>query len=393
MRIRFLAVMTVCVFLAVVMNITGCKPKATTTREPNKPTEPATKVQETTSEPAVQKVETEPKTPPEPSPDDVLVTVNGVNITEGQLDAMLKPHFDRIARQAGNLPPEFIEQQKKMIRDQALEEMIKMRLLDAKVEQAGITVTDAEVDAEIARIISLQKPAMTLEQFKSTVEGYGYNFEQWKTQLRTVLGHQKLIAAEYPEQVKVTEADARAFYDKNKARYDVPEQVRASHILIKTGAQDPNTDPNEAKAQAKAKAEDLLKQIKEGADFADLAKEYSEGPSASRGGDLSFFRRGQMVPPFEKAAFALEVGKVSDIVETRFGYHIIKVTDRKEAQVTPFEEVKDQILAELRQRKLRELAAQYTEKLKAEAKIVYPPGKEPKPAAPPMPSVPAPAPR
>jgi len=323
---------------------------------------------------------------------DVLVTVNGVDITEGQREKLIKPYLDRLSMQAKNLPPallEQLEQRKKLLRQQALSEMIKMQLLDEKVKQDNIVVTDQELTAKLIELASARKPAMSLEQFKKTTESYGYNFDELKNQVRRGLGHQKLLTNKFPDRLKVTVEDANEYYQQNKKAYNVPEQVRASHILIKPDLSDPNSDPNDAKALAREKTEDLLKQIKEGADFAALAKTHSADPgSAVKGGDLNFFPRGPMVAPFEKVAFELEIGKVSDVVETKYGYHIIKVTDRKDAGVTAFEQVKENIMNMLTQQRLIKLTIEYAEPLKAEAKIVYPPGKEPKPAAPPAPMLP-----
>lgn len=381
MSTYYLRALTWLALLCAVCSLTGCKPKKTTTPDVKKPGPAPVKVEPDTVKPDVSTVAPAPVTATSGS--DVLVTVNGVDITQKQLDELLKPHLDRLAKQAANLPPAFLEQQMKLLKDQALQEMIKMQLLDEQVKKANIKVTDDEVTGEITRMASLQKPPATLEEFKAKMEAYGYNYEQLKNQMQAMLGQQKLVAQKYPDEAKVTEDDAKAYYEQNKARYDVPEQVRASHILIKPDLSDPNSDPNQAKAAAKAKAEDLLKKVKEGGDFAALAKENSACPSAARGGDLDFFRRGQMVPAFDKAAFELEVGKISDVVETQFGFHIIKVTDRKAASTTSFDQIKGTLMAELVQRKLQELAMKYVEQLKLKAKIVYPPGKEPKPAAPP----------
>jgi peptidyl-prolyl cis-trans isomerase C len=112
---------------------------------------------------------------------------------------------------------------------------------------------------------------------------------------------------------------------------------------------------------------DLLSQIKKGADFAELAKANSACPSSAQGGDLGFFKRGRMLPAFEKAAFELETGQISDVVETRFGYHIIKVTGRKDT----FEQFKDDLIEELKSRKKSEIAAEYIQSLRAQANIVY----------------------
>ena len=381
MKTRLIKALMLIALFCAVLNLSSCKRKETSPpgRDANKPAPARTDV-----EPV--KTDVTPPGRVEPvtttTADSVLVTVNGVNITQKQLDDLLKPHLERLAKQATNLPPAFLEQQKALYMQQALQEMIRMQLLNEKVKLANIVITDQDVTDEIMRVASQQKPPATMEEFKQKMESYGYNFEQLKGQIRTVLSQQKLMAKEFPGEATFTEEDAKAYYTENKAKYDVPEQVRASHILIKTDFSDPNSDPNQVKATAKTKAEDLLKQINEGADLAALAKTNSDCPSAPRGGDLEFFPRGRMVPAFEKAAFELEVGKVSGVVETQFGFHIIKVTDRKEATVTSFEEVKDLIMTEQGQRKLRDLATTYVEKLKADATIVYAPGMEPKPAAP-----------
>ncbi|MHC4072686.1 MAG: peptidylprolyl isomerase, partial [Planctomycetota bacterium] len=149
------------------------------------------------------------------------------------------------------------------------------------------------------------------------------------------------------------------------------EQVRVSHILI---TPESGADPNEAKVKARIKSEDLHKQIKGGADFAELARANSSCPSAPDGGDLNFFPRGKTTPAFEKVAFELEVGQISDVVETEYGCHIIKATDRKDPSVVSFEQAKDRIIAQLTAQKQSEFAENYLKTLKAEAEIIYPPG-------------------
>ncbi len=319
-------------------------------------------------------------------PDSTAVIVNGVKITEGEIDRMLEPQLAAMARQTQGRPPEYAEQMKKVFRQQAVERMIVERLIDEKARQANMVTTEEELDSRIREIASMQRPPMSVEDFKKKLEGLGESFDQVKQQIQKGLLFQKLLEAQVADKINVTIEDANQYYQENRKRYEEPEQVKASHILIKPDTADPNTDPNEAKAKAEAKAEGLLEQIKTGADFADLAKANSGCPSSKNGGDLGFFRKGQMVPAFDTAAFALEVGQISDVVETTFGYHIIKVTEHKDAVTKMFEQVKDEIMQQLMQRKQRELAGQFIESLKAEANIVYPPGKEPQPRMPqPMP--------
>jgi len=321
----------------------------------------------------------QPKTEVQPgSPAEIVaVTVNGFDITEEDIEEKIKPWLEQRTARNKQLPPAFIEQLKTQMRKDALERMIVKRLIDEQVRAAQIVVTAEDVNDHIKAMAAAEK--LSMEDMKALIEASGQSFEQWKQQMQFEKGiaYQKLFESRFDDKVNITEEDARKYYSENQQQFEIPEQVRASHILIKPDTSDPNVEPALAKAAAKAKAEELLKQIKDGDDFAELALANSGCPSSARGGDLGFFSRGRMVPAFEEAAFALEVGRVSDIVETRFGYHIIKATDKKEASTKTFEQEKDDILKLLTQTRQAELAKEYIESLKAQANIVYPPGEEP----------------
>jgi len=312
---------------------------------------------------------------------DIAVTINGIEIPESEIDKLVKPQLEMIARQSAQLPPTFAEQYEKQLREQAIEQTIRRHLLDEKIKEANITITDEEVMSTIEEIAASQEEPLSLEEFKKKMAEYGQRFDEIKEQIREGLARNKFMQAHWAGKINVTEEDAQKYYQENPEQFQTPEQVRASHILIKPKFidpnVDPNADPNEAKAKARAKAEDLLKQIKDGADFAELAKAHSDCPSAPKGGDLGFFPRGQTTPAFENAAFELEIGQNSDIVETEYGYHIIKVTDHKDADTTSFEQAKDDIIKQLTQEKQTEIAEDYIESLKAEANIVYPDGNKP----------------
>lgn len=307
----------------------------------------------------------------------IAVTVDGIDIAESEVEARIKPQLDKMVTQRKKIPPQFVEQYKKQLMQQALEGIIVEKLLDKQVKAEKIVTTEEDVIAHLKELGSQQQPPLSLENIKAIMESRGQTFDQAKQQIKKGLSYRKLFEGKFDDRINVTEEDAQEYYSENRKQFETPEQVRASHILIKPDTAAANTDPNEAKAKAKTKAQDLLKQIKEGADFAELARANSACNSAEKGGDLGFQPRGSWVRPFEKVAFALESGQVSDIVQTRFGYHIIKVTDRKEAGVATFEQAKDDILNMLKAKKQSELAAQYIESLKAEANIVYPAGKEP----------------
>ncbi len=299
---------------------------------------------------------------------DVAVTVNGEVITEAEVDARIKPH---LARAAMRMDPNSIALYAKNIRGQALEGMIIERLLDGQVKKAGINITDVDIDNKINEMLAQQ--GITTEGFKQLLQMQGLTVEQFREQMKRGLGFEKLMERRVGE-VDINDAEALAYYEENKEDFNTPEQVRASHILIKVA---PSATPEE-KAAAKEKAESLLKKVKEGGDFATLAQENSDDSGSKiRGGDLGFFGKGQMVKEFEDTAFGLQPGQVSDVVETQFGYHIIKVTGHKAAGLTPFEDVKADIVRNLQQTKKNQFFRQYVQKLRAEAKVVYPPGKEP----------------
>lgn len=160
-------------------------------------------------------------------------------------------------------------------------------------------------------------------------------------------------ADKFAGQTQVSDAEVKAYYDEHAAEYEQPEEVHARHILFRLA---PDPTPDE-KAKVRARAEEVLAKLKEGADFATLAKQYSEDSSAAQGGDLGSFGRGKMVPPFEAAAFAMAPGQISDLVESEFGFHIIKVEGKVPARTQALAEVRPQIVAKVTQEKARELAS------------------------------------
>lgn len=310
--------------------------------------------------------------PVEPQVDWVIAVVNGTEITESQVakrvEVKWKPQLDKLAEQA----PEFAAQQEKLARKQAMEELVIEQLLDEEARNTGVQVTEAEVMAEISEQLAAQTPPMTLEMYKMMVEAQGIDFETMKDYLARNMKYQKLVEAQIADELHVAEEDAQEYYDEHITDFQVPEQVRASHILISTSSTDSDADADQVKAEAREKAEGLLQQIRDGADFATVASEHSSCPSSARGGDLNMFGRGDMVPPFEDAAFGLQAGEVSDLVETQFGFHIIKVTERQDADTIAFAEAKDDIMATMKMVKTQEAFRSYIQSLQEKARITYP---------------------
>lgn len=183
--------------------------------------------------------------------------------------------------------------------------------------------------------------------------------------LNNVLAYEYL-QKEVAGKVTVSEDEMKTYYETNQDEFMTPEAVRARHILIRAD--------RTASEEDKKKAEDILKRIKAGEDFAKLASDLSDDPgSKPRGGDLGFFQRGRMVKPFEEAAFALKPGEVSGIVESPFGYHIIKVEEKKESALEPYDQVKENIHQKLLQDKRKSKVDEFIEKAMEDAKVeIYP---------------------
>ena len=186
-----------------------------------------------------------------------------------------------------------------------------------------------------------------------------------KSQIEHGLTIQSFIDREFIQKIEIPDEEVRSFYDKNLDQFRQPEQVRASHILIKS---DPKDD-QQKKAASRKQAEDIREKLNKGEDFAKLAEKYSQGPTSVNGGDLGFFGRGKMVKAFEEVAFAMKPGEISDIVETQFGYHIIKVTDRKAETVLQYDTVRDRLREVLTQNKANEKIGAYINELKKKADV------------------------
>lgn len=319
-----------------------------------------------TEEKAVEaEVTIQPKTPQDSN---IIVTVNGTIITKAQLEEQVQPIIEYREKMQQKTTPSLREQYE----SQMLDNMITEILFDEQIKANNIEVTEQDVDNYIIDMIKTSDPNMTLEDFKSQMEARGTDFEQLKKTMQKRLMMTKLLEIKYPGELDVSQEEAKKFYDENQRFFRKPEMVRASHILIVPDKSDPNKI-EQAKEAAKQKAQNILEQIRNGADFAEMAKAYSDCPSASRGGDLGFNHRGQWIPAFSNVAFSLEIGQVSDVVESSRGFHIIKSTGHRDASVISFDEAENNITRVLQTRKQQSLMPKLIEKMKEDAEIVYPP--------------------
>ena len=293
-----------------------------------------------------------------PSSGEKLAVVNGVVITQAQYDKELNVQRERISRQGRQISDDQMAEMKKEI----LEGLIEREVLYQESQKAGIKVTDQKVNDQMA---SIKKRFPSEEEFNKALSNMNLTEDEVKVQIQRGLAIRELIDQKVASKVVITDEETRAYYDGNSQLFQQPEQVKASHILIKV---EPTAD-DAKKAEARKKIKEVQQKLKDGGDFAALAKEYSQGPSGTRGGDLGYFKRGQMVKPFDDVAFSMKTNEVSDLVETRFGYHLIKVYDKKPEQTLAYADVKDKIAQRLKQEKVEKDATLYVENLKKGAKV------------------------
>lgn len=314
-----------------------------------------------------------------PDADAVAATVNGTDITEGEIERIFQGWVRQ--RSGGRPVPESqLAQIRPQIRPQILESLIGDTLMAARVKSDNITVSEEELMAEVDRSMQIEMDRFDIskeEIAKRTLANTGKDLDAYVAEqianpdFIRMMEQTKLLRQTYPERIKVTDEEIAARYEQDKAEVFTTEaQVKASHILLKTDT----AKTDEAKEEIRKSAAAILTSVKSAdADFAELARKHSACSSASAGGDLGFFpRTGAMVEPFAKAAFDLEVGQVSDLVETQFGYHIIKVTERKGGDTKTLEEATPIIRAALRDQKLTEARTDMIAELRAAATVDTP---------------------
>lgn len=230
---------------------------------------------------------------------EVVASINGEVITKDEL-------YDVLVVQGGAA---------------ALDSLISDKIIDLELKKKGLEVTEKDIDTELQAMIVEYGGE---ESFNQALASYGYTASDIKKNIKMNLSATKLVGAD----VVITDADLKTYFDENKVSFDVPEQVKASHILVAD----------------EAKAKEVKAKLSAGGDFAALAKEYSTDTSnKDLGGDLGFFSKGDMVAEFENVAFALKAGDISEPVKTEFGYHIIKVAEKKEAKIATYEDNKERI--------------------------------------------------
>ena len=242
--------------------------------------------------------------------------------------------------------------------------LIDRQLLLEKGKDLGITA-DTEL---IKRLDEIRKQMKldSIDDLEKAATAQGVSFEDFKQNMRTEIITQQVIQREVGGHINVTKDEEQKFYNEHKPDLERPEQVKLSEILIST---EQAGDDQQKVAAAHAKADDLLKQIKAGGNFDDIAKKESQGPSASQGGDLGYFKRGTLAKQLEDLTFGMQKGQVSDAIRTKQGFVILRVTDHQTAGIPPMNEIESRVQEAVYMQKLQPALREYLKKLREEAFI------------------------
>lgn len=299
-------------------------------------------------------------------PSRYAASVNGVGILLTDFDTAVTRTQQQYAMAGQQLSPADMGQ----LRQQILDQMVAEELIYQKAIAQEMTVASQQVDSQMQQIRSQFQSDAAWED--ALAQG-GTTEEDLRAEVERSLLIQMLISQQVSAPPEITPEEIATFYDENPAFFEQPEQVAARHILISTE----NLTTDEEIEDARNRAQSIRDQLIEGADFAALAREKSEGPSAGQGGNLGTFGRGQMVAPFEEAAFALAPGEISQVVQTQFGFHVIQVTERVDGGQVPLDDVRGQVEQYLIQEKQAEILNAYVDELSESADVqVYVEGLE-----------------
>lgn len=290
------------------------------------------------------------------SPDDVAARVNG-NVISRQA---VREVVQALASAQDTAPD--AKQLEKLAHD-ALDSLIAFELLYQESQRRKIAVTEAEVEADQVRMkAQFGDPGA----YDRALAARGITAADVRRDTVKTLSVNRMLEQSEWQNIQITPDESKKFYEENREQFKHDAEVHASHILIRT----PKDASAADRAKARKTAEEVLAQLKAGADFAQLARTRSQDPvSSSKGGDLGFFARGTMEASFEQAAFALAPGALSDVVQTPYGYHIIKVAETRPAGYSSLAEVQGDIAALLRDEEKRRRQDQLVATLKQSAKV------------------------
>lgn len=287
----------------------------------------------------------------------ILAHVNSRIITQSAFDT----RYEQAVREQG--PPANAARADEL-KTSLFNTLVNEALLEDRARDLDLITNDKEIEDQIRRLKEENKITSDAE-FEKALESQGLTLEKLRDQLRNAGTVQRVVGREVQSKVDTSDDALRIIYEREKETYRIPEKARLAEILVSRA-----TDP----AAAEQRVQAAVDRLRGGAKFEEVVKEYSDGSTKSRGGDLGWVSRGELLAEIDKTVFALPVGAVSDPIATRFGWHLVKVLEKAPVSYRPFSEVKAEILKREQETQFQKKLAEYLEKLKRDAVITVAPG-------------------
>lgn len=293
--------------------------------------------------------------------DKVAAVVNNDIVPFSEVEQRAAPELARLSQEPN---PAARAKARAELTKAALDQLIGEKLIDAELKEANIELTDAQLQTAIDE--KRKEVNLSPEQFEQAIREQGYSMSTFKEQFRHQMQRQQLIRVKVLPKIKVTEQDLKGEYQKYLKSTGDDFEVHVRHVVVAVPA---GANAEQMKS-AEAKARTLAKEAqKPGVDFADFAKKHSDGSSAADGGDLGFFKRGTMEATFDKVAFALQPGQVSEPVRTKFGFHILKLEERRNSAAKTYANMKPELQQRLQQAQAEKATQQYVDGLRQNATV------------------------
>jgi peptidyl-prolyl cis-trans isomerase SurA len=292
--------------------------------------------------------------------DRVAAVVNQDIITLSEVEERAAPEMERLSAERD---PKKRAEARQALLLRFTNQLIGEKLMDKEIKELGLSATEREVDQAIDDVLR-QNNLESREALEERIRAEGLSMKTYREVLAGQMSRMKLVQLKVSPRVKLTEADLRAEYAQYTKNERGDAEVHARHILLQLPK---NAPADQVEATRKRALAIVAEARRPGMDFEALARARSEGPSAADGGDLGFFRRGQMVPAFDKVVFGLKVGEVSEPVRTDFGWHVIKVEERRAVDVPKFDDLREQLAEKLRREKTEKFVEQYVAELRRNA--------------------------
>jgi peptidyl-prolyl cis-trans isomerase SurA len=299
--------------------------------------------------------------------EEIIARVNNSIITLSDYQKADSQLREEIQRDCTGCTPDKMEAQYRERQKDLLRDLIDQQLLVQRAKDQGVSVESDVVKRldEVRKSNNLQ----SLDDLEKAVEGEGMSWEDYKSQIRNSMLTQEVIAKEMRGRIIISDEEVKKYYEDHPKEFTRPEQVVLADIFLSTTEKTP-----EESAVIEHKAEDYLNRLKKGEEFTEMAKRYSEGPTAKQGGDLGVFERGQLSKQLEDATFSLNKGGLTDVIQTKTGYEILKVVDRYQAGLQPLDKVRREIENQIYMKKMQPTLREYLAQLREESYVTVKPG-------------------